>query len=162
MTENFSFLRPHFFMQNLFDFAGEVRHNGAVSVSAGDGRMGMIDARDIAAVATRLLLNGKPLRRGTELTGPAPVSFSEVASALSAATGQEVRYRDISEQEHLRRLVEEEKVTPDTAADIVSDYRDVRNGTRAIRTGEVEAITGRPPRSIRQFAADYAHQFKRQ
>jgi uncharacterized protein YbjT (DUF2867 family) len=159
-TDNFSFLRPHFFMQNLLSFANEVRDRGSLSAPAGTGRIGMIDARDIAAVAVEVLSSGKPLRRAAELTGPRPVSFAEAVAALSAAIGRQVRYADISGDEHMRILTEERNVTPGPAADIIRNYQDMRAGAFDTRTDEVERITGQRPRSIEQFAQDYAGEFK--
>lgn len=159
MTPDFTFLRPHFFMQNLFSFADELKRSGVVSVPAADGRLGMIDARDIAAVAVKLLLDAAQLRRTVELTGPCPASYVDVAAAISSATGQKIRYENISEGAYLRTLTERQKVAPDDAADIIRLYRDVRSGMFDTRTGEVEAITGNRPRSIGQFAQDYARRF---
>lgn len=159
MTPNFTFLRPHFFMQNLFSFTDELKQSSTISVPAADGRLGMIDARDIAAAAVKLLLDAAPLRRIVELTGPHPASYAEVAAAISSATDQKIRYENISEGAYLRTLTDEQKVAPDDAADIIRLYRDVRRGMFDTRTGEVEALTGNPPRSIGQFAQDYARRF---
>lgn len=159
-TDNFSFLRPHFFMQNLFAFADEVRRASSISVSAADGKYGMIDARDIANSAVHVLLNEKPIRRTAELTGPEPTSFSDVTSALSSALKREIRYENISDEEHLRILTEKQNVSQEDAADIIRNYQDMRTGAFAVSTDEVERLTGTQPRSIKQFAVDFAAEFK--
>ncbi len=160
MTADFSFLRPHYFMQNLFAFANEINATGAISLPTGDGRIGMIDARDIAAVAVKLLQAETPIRRTAELTGPKPVTFTEVASAICAASGTDVEFQPTTDQTYLRRLIEHDNMSPEHAEEIARVYRDVRNGVLDIQTGEVEQITGRPPRSIEQFAIDHAERFK--
>ncbi len=154
LTTDFSFLRPHYFMQNLFSFADEIESTGAISLPAGDGRIAMIDACDIAAVAVALLVPGTPIRRTAELTGPEPVSFATVAAAISAATGADANYRPCTEQEFLSNPYGE------PSPEIARVYRDVADGVLDVRTDEVEAISGQRPRSVEQFAKDYADRFK--
>ena len=152
MTDEYSFLRPHYFMQNLFsDVIGRV-----ISLPAGDGRIGMIDARDIAAVAAKLLADESPLRRTAELTGPEPVSFSRVAAAISAATDAPIAYEPPTEQEYLRRMAEGNNMS----VEVAGIYRQVKDGMLDVYSDEVEKITGRQPRSIEQFAIDYAERFR--
>lgn len=50
-----TFLRPQFFMQNMLWFVDEIKRTGAFSLPMASGRVGMIDFRDIAAVAARCL-----------------------------------------------------------------------------------------------------------
>ncbi len=151
LTTEFSHLRPHYFMQNLFT---EVIDN-VIYLPAGDGRLGIIDARDIAATAVKLLVDETPLRRTAELTGPEPVSFSRIASAITAATNTEVVYEPCTEQEFLDRMT----ARGQSSSEIARVYRDVSDGVLDMHTDEVEKITGRAPRTIEQFALDYAERF---
>lgn len=160
LTTEYSFLRSHYFMQNLFSFAKEVHETGAVSLPTGDGRIGMIDARDISAVAVSLLASAKPIRRTAELTGPSPITFEEVAAAIGHACERLISFDNISDADYLRRLVDHENMSPEHAKELARVYKDVRDGVLDIRTDEVEKITGSKPRAIQQFAADYADHFR--
>jgi uncharacterized protein YbjT (DUF2867 family) len=75
-----TFLRPSFFMQNL---TGQIL-NGIVCTAAEDGRVGMIDARDVAAAAATVLTTSAHSGRTYTLTGPRTVTFDEVAELVSA------------------------------------------------------------------------------
>ncbi len=163
MTTEFSFLRPHYFMQNLFSLTKEIGDTGAISLPSGEGRIGMIDARDIAAAAVKLLVEGEPLRRTVELTGPEPVSFSRVAQAISAAVSgtrsNPIAFLSIKDEKYLRRLIDKDNMSQEQAEEIARVYQDVRNGVLDVQTDEVEKITGRRPRTFERFAQDYAEKF---
>ncbi|MEU8878005.1 hypothetical protein AB0D24_44125 [Streptomyces javensis] len=62
--------------------------------AAGDGRVGWIDARDIAAAASVLLADPRvePSEQGDHLIpGPQALSCQDVAAIISARTGRPVR-----------------------------------------------------------------------
>ena len=50
-------LRPHYFMQNLLWQRASIASEGRIAMSMGDGRLGLVDTRDIADVATRVVLD---------------------------------------------------------------------------------------------------------
>jgi uncharacterized protein YbjT (DUF2867 family) len=160
MTGEYSILRPHYFMQNLLSLAGEIRCTGAISIPTGEGRIGMIDARDIAAVAVKLLTEENPVRRTVELTGPEPVSFARVVAEISGAIGAPVTFLATTDEKYLRRLIDEESMAAGQAAEVARVYTDVRDGVLDVQTDEVEKIIGRRPRTVEQFAIDYAAQFR--
>lgn len=151
MTTEFSILRPHYFMQNVFSDLID----GVISLPAGKGLIGMIDARDIAAVAVKLLTDESPLRRTAELTGPEPVSFSRVAAAISAATNAPVVYEQLTKAQYLHRMAKGKNMS----VEVVGIYQQVKDGMLDVYSDEVEKITGRQSCSIEQFAIDYATRF---
>lgn len=53
----YTFLRSGAFMQNFINFFGQtIKNQNAIYHPAGDGKVGFVDVRDIAAVATKILL----------------------------------------------------------------------------------------------------------
>ena len=82
-------LRPVFFMQNLFAMV----RDGTIATAAGDGRVAMIDARDIAAAAVAALTTVPARGRVYTLTGPDAVSFDQVAEVIGRQSGRAVRHR---------------------------------------------------------------------
>jgi uncharacterized protein YbjT (DUF2867 family) len=52
----FTHLQPHSFMQNLLGSAQTIAAEGILYAPMGDARVSLVDARDIAAVAARVLL----------------------------------------------------------------------------------------------------------
>jgi uncharacterized protein YbjT (DUF2867 family) len=60
-----------------------------------DGKLGMIDARGIGEVAAKVLTEEGHEGKTYTLTGPASISFYEVAEVLSEVLGKEVSYINI-------------------------------------------------------------------
>ncbi len=154
-------LRPHAFMQNwLGDVAETVRAEGVIYAPIGDGRVPFIDARDIAAVAVEVLLQpGAHVGKKYVLTGGTAVGYADVAAALSEATGRPISYRPISAQEARVRLAARD-VAPETidATLAIAAYQKA-GGPTAVVSPSVERLLGRPPRTLRDFARDYAARF---
>jgi uncharacterized protein YbjT (DUF2867 family) len=155
-------LRPHAFMQNwLTDVAESVRAEGVISSPIGDGRVPFIDARDIAAVAAEVLLHPEA-HAGKKyfLTGGQAVGYADLAVALSEATGRSVTYRPIS-MEEARSRAAARGVAPATidAMLAIAAYQK-SGGPTAIVSPRVQELLGRPPRTIGDFARDYAESFR--
>ncbi len=143
-------------MQNFLSFVvGDV-----IRLPAGDGRVGFVDARDIAAVAVEALTTSGHEGRAHELTGPEALSHSDVANQLSAATGRSILYENISPE-----IYEQEKTAqgwPRASIDtLLALFADIRAGTNhdSTLTNTVERVTGRPPFNFRTFARHYAAKF---
>lgn len=154
-------LRPHAFMQNwLSDVAESVRAEGAIYSPVADGRVPFIDTRDIAAVAAEVLLNPEShAGRRYFLTGGEAVGLADVAAVLSEVTGRAVIYRPISMDEARARL--EARGLPTQLIDAmlaIAEYQKAGGATSKV-SDSVQRILGRPPRTIRDFARDYAEQF---
>ncbi|WP_199841108.1 MULTISPECIES: NmrA family NAD(P)-binding protein [Actinomycetes] len=84
----YTLLAPNFFMQNLLALAPEIAATGGFSSSVGDGRIGMIDARDVAAAAAAIAV--APESHGGRtylLTGPELVTFADVAREWASVSG---------------------------------------------------------------------------
>ena len=92
----YTLLRPQSFMQNTLVAARMVAAEGTIYQPFKDGKLGMIDARDIGEVAAKVLTEEGHEGAVYTLTGPAAISFDEVAEALSEVLGKEVRYVDVS------------------------------------------------------------------
>ena len=85
-------LRACFFMSNLLDAAAYAR---PAPVRAGTGaRIAMIDPADVAAVAAAVLAEGDHDGETVALlTGPAAITYDEVAETLSAMTAPRSSFR---------------------------------------------------------------------
>jgi hypothetical protein len=138
-------------MQNFLSLL-VVDENGVVTLEApaGAGTIGAIDAYDIGECGAKLLATGEPLNAHAVLTGPENIPMRRVAKAFGGAVGADFSYVDLDPLEY-RVLHEAED--PGSTDDIVGVYAEVREGTMAVHSGDVECITGSSPRSIEQFAA---------
>ncbi|HHP7239235.1 SDR family oxidoreductase [Longibacter sp.] len=149
-------LRPSFFMQNLVTtHRREIGRDGRIVVPAGAGRTAFIDARDIAAVAARVLIEPRYAGRAFELTGPAALTYHEVADVLSEVLGRTIRYDEPGLLDFLRHSRREGRPWPFILV-MTGIYLTARFGGAARTTSTVASVLERPARSFRHFAEDYA------
>ena len=97
----YTFLRPNEFMQGFINFQGTtIKSNNAFYIPAEDAKVSFVDARDIAAVAVRALVEGdKHYNKTYMITGPEALSYHQTAEILSNATGKKIDYVNISDEE---------------------------------------------------------------
>ncbi|GAA3955202.1 SDR family oxidoreductase [Hymenobacter algoricola] len=156
----YTLLRPGGFMQNFLNYNGEdIRREGRLYMPIGDGRVSYIDARDIAAVAAVVLSATGPEHHGQAytLSGPAAVSGSEVATAISQASGRPVSYVDVPEEAAAQAMAEAPAWLRGSMLELQRLYK---AGHAAGVSPVVEQLTGCPPRSIGQFTLDFQQQFQ--
>lgn len=150
-TDGGAVLRPSGFMQN---FTGEhpvavgVR-GGEIVTATGSGRIGWIDAADIAAVAARLLTERHDVTGEHVLTGPDALSYADAARIVTEVTGRPVRHRCIGVDELARALTA--ALPADFAAALAAADALIRDGAEDRTTSAVADLTGRPPRDFRDF-----------
>jgi uncharacterized protein YbjT (DUF2867 family) len=154
-------LRPHFFMQNLLMNAPSIAQQGALYLAMGQGKLGMIDARDIADFAARVLTSAPELHHGKTytLTGPASISFDVVAAQLSAGVGKPVRYVPVSD-DAARRGMLELGMSPWLVGMLIEYGAAYAANWGDLTTAHVPDVLGRPARSLLDFAREHAALFR--
>lgn len=155
--EDFAVLRPSWFMQNFVtQHLDGIRQDGAIYSATGDGRVGFIDAEDIAAVAAAMLTRSEALG-GAEpiLTGPRTLSYDDVARAITEASGRAVRHVRLTVEELARRH-EGYGLPPGYAATLAALDDGIANGVEDRVTDEVEHWTKRSPNDLHSFLATHA------
>ncbi|MGV9714274.1 NmrA family NAD(P)-binding protein [Gordonia sp. NPDC003424] len=154
----YTLLRPAFFLDNLLMVAPGVAATGHLASPTAGAHAAMIDVRDVAACAAAGLLADGPLRSGYELTGPEAVTFVEVAAALSAATGREIVFDDLTPEQAAPRF--SGAGLPDwLAAQLSGAFALMRAGGFAEVADGVPSLTGRPGTSVGAWAATHAAAF---
>jgi uncharacterized protein YbjT (DUF2867 family) len=142
-------LRPPFFMQNFFAMAA----NGAIHTAAENGKVAMIDVRDVAAVAAVALTEDGHEAKTYTITGPQAVTFDEAARQLSAATGRATKHVRVPPEAVTRAMIE--AGAPDWyARDMAALHRLFAAGLEAVTTDDVTSVTGREPRRLDAFAKE--------
>jgi NAD(P)H dehydrogenase (quinone) len=147
---DYTFLRDSLYLDFLPMVVGE---DGVIRGPAGDGRLAAVARQDVADVAVAVLLDPESHRGATyDLTGPESLSFSEVASILTEATGREVTYHDETDEEAYasRRRWDAPQWQYDAW---VSTYTAVRAGEIETVTDDVRRITGHDPMGLRDLLA---------
>jgi uncharacterized protein YbjT (DUF2867 family) len=153
-------LRPHWFMQNLLNEAGGISATGAFSLNMASARIGMIDVRDIAECAARVLLDDPDRHHGETytLTGPRSLTFDEVADQLRLALGRSVTYLPVSDDVKRGALLG--YGVAEWMVDLLEEYAQAyASGWGDFTTGTVADLLGRPPRDIADFVRDHVAAF---
>ncbi|MBX7447166.1 NAD(P)H-binding protein [Mycolicibacterium sp. 3033] len=148
-------LRPSWFMQNFtrdHALAEGIRRSREIVTATGDGRLGFIDAADIAAVAVEALVAERPVGVELVLTGPEALSYGQAAAIVSDVAGTPVRHVDVTTAELADRLTRG-GLTGEFAAGLAALDERVRVGEQNLVTTTVHDVTGRRPTSLREFLA---------
>ncbi|MBI5181466.1 MAG: SDR family oxidoreductase [Nitrospirae bacterium] len=156
----YTLIRPNSFMQNYINFAAHtIKSQNAFYFPQGDGKVSLIDVRDIAAVVVALLTKGGHEGKAYTLTGPEAVSNYQIAAILSRVTGRTINYVDVPEAAARQGM--KEMGMPETIIEALLElYTIVKAGYTGAVSPAVEQITGRPPLSFEQFAKDHILFFK--
>ena len=154
----YTILRPHFFMQNTLMAAQSVGSDGLVYMPFKESRIGMIDVRDIAEVVVKALTEDGHQGKTYTLTGPASISFHEVAASLSTAVGKDVQYVDVPPEAAREAFLG--MGLPEFVADgYLELFKDFTEGAGDYTTEDFVQVMGHPPRSYETFARDFAQMF---
>ncbi len=154
----YTLLKPHNFMQNTLMLAQTVASDGAVYIPMKEGKLGMIDVRDIVDVAAKVLAEDGHEGKTYALTGPASISYHDVAAGLSKALGKEVKYVDVPPEAAREAMVG--MGLPEWIVGALTEYNKAfSEGSGDFTTNEFEEITGHQARSYETFARDFAQAF---
>ena len=143
-------LRPNAFMQTLRSYLPRlIEADGSFALPAGNGATAWVDTRDIAAVAATVLTSPPPDHPTIHLvTGPAALTMSQVAQAVSATTGRTVTFRPLAADEAEAHLVQ--RLGP-MGAFLAEHYIAVAAGGFTDVATTVPELTGSPARSLHQL-----------
>jgi uncharacterized protein YbjT (DUF2867 family) len=152
-------LRSNAYMQNVLLLAPAIGATSSFGSAAGRGRTGLVDARDVAAVAAGIASSPAAHADKTYwLTGPALVSNYDVAAVLSKLLGRTISYRELTFEENRDAMIR--AGVPEPIAEMNAQaFSLTGQGDAAWVTEDVPSLLGRPARSFEQFAADYATAF---
>lgn len=155
----YTILQPAYFMQNILRSADMIKAKDVLPGGMGDGKVGVIDLRDIAATAAAVLTNEGHEGKTYVLTGPEALSMADMAVKLSAVLGREITYMNMQPEEAKAGMTK--MGMPDEIADAwVAVGQMISMGKADMVTDAVKEVTGQVPRSFDQFAQDFAGMFK--
>ncbi|MCH8836370.1 MAG: SDR family oxidoreductase [Candidatus Marinimicrobia bacterium] len=155
----YTILRPHLFMQNIWMSIPTIQEQSKIYWGMGDGKMGMIDVRDIADVTVKILLNGSHQGETLNPTGPESITFTQVAEAISKFLDKEVTYINVTYEQVRQSIIE--MGWGEWGGQVMHDYaKAFTEGWGDFTTDDVEKVTGNKSRSIDQFVSEVlAHGF---
>ncbi len=156
----YTLLRPSAFMDILMR-AGAPVASDTWGGAAGEGRVNLIDSRDVADVARIALLDTEHLgtQRAYHLTGPAATSMPDIADDLSRLLGRTVAYRHRSPAEH--RAILMALGVSELVADVLLGIDRLFHGSvLAETTCTVADLTGTAPRSTSAWLGENVRIFQ--
>jgi uncharacterized protein YbjT (DUF2867 family) len=112
-----------------------------------------VDVDDIADVIVASLTESGHDGELYEVTGPRLMSFVDLASDLSKATGQDIQYIDIPHKSFIDELKKQE-VPKDVLWLLDYLFSTVLDGRNAYVCDGVERALGRPPKDFSDYAKD--------
>lgn len=152
----FVILRPNWFMDNFHGmWLPSIEHADVVAVPSADAASSFIDARDIAASAAAALCSNRFDGQAFTLTGPEALTYEQATAILAEQTGATIRYQPIDDETFVAAL-SSAGVPEDLARFLAGLFGFVRLGATAEVSGAVEQLTGRAPRTLKQYARDHA------
>ena len=133
--------------------------------NTGEGREAMVWRDDCVACAVAVLTGSGHEGKTYNITGPDLQTFDEVAAIIRAVTGcpcehvkldDEGQYAMFDAMGIPRRPVDDQSVNgiPWNSDDMVTFGQAIREGFLALISDDVEALTGRKARSVRQMIED--------
>lgn len=150
-------LRPASFFQLLADeryLLGGIRDQRRIDWPSNGSANAFVDARDIAAVAARVLREDGHAGASYTLTGPESLTFAEVAARVGRVVGADVRHVDVPLSETVEAW--SAGLEPWLVDYLYAAMGRVADGRFAPVSGDVERVTGAPPRGIDAFIEERA------
>jgi len=152
-------LRPHYYMQNLLSSAGSVASDGMLYMNMGQGRVGMIDGRDVGVLGARIIeQTDRHAGKTYTPTGPELTTMAEAAETLSSVLGKRVNYVALPPEAAQQAMLG--FGLPRWFVGNVVDYgRAYSEGWGDFVTSDFKNVTGQEARSFKQFTTDFAPAF---
>jgi uncharacterized protein YbjT (DUF2867 family) len=136
-------------LQWAFDVPGQLRRGDTVRGPYADAAGSPIHPADFAAVAVAAMTEDRHARKTYVLTGPQSLTNAEQVALIGRALGRALRYEELDPGEA------RDAMGPHAPADLLMATWERYRRRPAPVTDTVERVTGRPPRSVEQWAADY-------
>jgi NAD(P)H dehydrogenase (quinone) len=139
---------------SLFSQAEGIKQAGAMFGCAGDGRVGLVAASDVARAAAVVLTEREQSGVNYELTGPSALTMAEMAATMSDVFGRSIAYQDMPE-DAFRSLLVDEAGVPEEVVDIevMLHFAAWKRGDADLVTDTYRELTGCAPTSLAEWLA---------
>jgi uncharacterized protein YbjT (DUF2867 family) len=151
-------LRPTTFATNMLFWAAGIRDGAPVPNPFGDGRQGVVDPGDIAAVAVAALTDGVHTGQTYTLTGPDLLSLPEQVEIIGKALGRAVSTVELSVDQWREQMLAS-GAGEAYAENVTAGVTFVREGRNAVLTDDVARVTGRAPATFEDWVERHLSAF---
>ncbi|APU15631.1 MULTISPECIES: NAD(P)H-binding protein [Actinoalloteichus] len=150
-------VRPGMFAGNARDWAESIRAEGVVRLVYGDVAQAPVHEDDIAEVAVAALLTDGHVGARYPLSGPESLTKFEQVQAIGRALGRELTVEELTPEQWREAMAEE---LPEEVTEWLLDLWAKRVGRPEPVLSTVEQVTGRPARTLEEWAIDHAEDFR--
>jgi uncharacterized protein YbjT (DUF2867 family) len=155
----YTLLRNNTYMQNFLLAAPGIAKTNGFSSGTGDGGVGHVDVRDVAAVAAEIAASSSAHAGRTYWpTGPESLTGTEVAAVLSKVLGRTITFHPLTFEQQKQAFIDVGLPEP-VADDRARAFALMAEGDLDYITDDVPSILGRPACSFEQFARDHQAAF---
>jgi NAD(P)H dehydrogenase (quinone) len=151
-------LRPAIYSASMLAAGHEVKAARTWTGLADSGRVALIDHRDVAEVAVRVLRDRELWNRHYDLTGPKQLSWPEALELLSAELGETVLFQVATERALIERIVGA-GLPPGQAELLIAREWAILAGENERTTTTVRELTGHEPHSVEAFLHEFREAF---
>jgi len=149
-------LRANTIASNALGWAGQIRAGGVVR-GPDIAPTAVIDPRDVAAVAARVLAEDGYPGAKLVLTGPQVLSRAEQVRMIAEAIGRPLRFEKVPARVAREQMLADGR--PPALVEALLASAETRPASDVV-TSTVEAITGTAPRTFHEWATDHADEFR--
>jgi uncharacterized protein YbjT (DUF2867 family) len=149
-------LRPGDMANNLLFWAWSIKTSGIVYGPYAESAQAPIHEADIAAVAAAALTGEGHAGKIYPMTGPQALTRAKQLATIGAAIGRELTYSEISPEQFAAQM--SQYMPPDVIKMLLDYWSDTVHEPDTVLS-TVEDVTGRPARTLAQWAADHAADF---
>lgn len=158
----YAHIRPGFFMQNLSGIhAEEIKTMDQIFIPAGKSKCSFIDADDIG-LATAAILHryGEYINTAHTITGSEALDYEQAAEILSEVLQRRITYAKPGFIKYRQYYIHKRKLDKEYVNVTVALYFMTRMGTAEAVTQEFQRITGKQPKTFREFVINNMDCFK--
>jgi NAD(P)H dehydrogenase (quinone) len=146
-TPRWTILRMNYYVEALAMEAGMAAQSGAL-VGLAENRVAFVARDDVAATAAGILLGKSHAGAIYNATGPKAYSGAERAAIMSEVLGKAVGFTTVP-VEALRGGMAQMGLPTEVVDTVISIQQDFAGGAFDIVTGDVEKLSGRAPKPLR-------------
>lgn len=154
----FTILRPNTFMQSYLPHARSIATDNTFYLPQGDGRVSLVDVRDIAAVAVACLTESGHAGKRYAVTGPEALSNAEVADKFSTLLGRKITCTDVT-PEQMRQSLANAGVPAWMSDALLELFAICQAGLASEVASTVAQVARKRPTAFEEFLHDYTASF---
>ncbi|HEX4445685.1 MAG TPA: NAD(P)H-binding protein [Polyangiaceae bacterium] len=147
------------FSSNALGWAGTIRAQGAAFAAAGEGKVAVVDPRDLAAAAVVALVRPGHEGKRYELTGPEALTFAEQVALIGAAIDRPLRFVDAPSAAARDGMLQMGMPAP-LVEQMLEVMAAIKAGGAATVSPDIERLLGRRARTFGEWARENAAAFR--